>query len=136
MSVLLFSGQSGRVRFRAFRWTVKLCVRKFPPDLMPTYPSRGSTAAYLDEGHAFDVRKTPSTGGALTEVFRTWPGAPRASWAVLRAGAARSRGPPSIHLRLSRRRWGWAGPPRGAAADGTGTRPPPARPPPRTARRK
>jgi aminoglycoside 3-N-acetyltransferase len=45
--------------------------------LMPTYPTRGSTAAYLDEGHAFDVRNTPSTVGALTEVFRTWPGVKR-----------------------------------------------------------
>jgi aminoglycoside N3'-acetyltransferase len=45
--------------------------------VMPTYPSRGSMAAYLDAGFVFDVRNTPSAVGALTETFRTWPGVKR-----------------------------------------------------------
>jgi aminoglycoside N3'-acetyltransferase len=45
--------------------------------LMPTYPSRGSTADYLEQGNVFDVRHTPSTVGSVTEIFRKLPGVKR-----------------------------------------------------------
>jgi aminoglycoside N3'-acetyltransferase len=45
--------------------------------VMPTYPTRNAGAVYLEEGHVFDVNKTPSAVGVLTEVFRTWPGVQR-----------------------------------------------------------
>lgn len=45
--------------------------------LMPSYPSLGAIADYLDGGPVFDVRNTPSKVGSLTEKFRRMPGATR-----------------------------------------------------------
>ena len=45
--------------------------------LMPTYSFRGSQAEYADAHTHFDVQKTPSQVGVLTEVFRTTPGVVR-----------------------------------------------------------
>lgn len=45
--------------------------------VMPSYATLDSVAVYLDQGRVFDVRKTPSAAGALTELFRTWPGVKR-----------------------------------------------------------
>jgi len=42
--------------------------------LMPTFPTRGAAAKYLDGEPVFDVRHTPSAVGALTEYFRQSPG--------------------------------------------------------------
>lgn len=46
---------------------------------MPSYPTLGSMAKYLDTNPVFDVRHTPSKVGSLTELFRTWPGALRSA---------------------------------------------------------
>lgn len=40
---------------------------------MPSFPMTGSMVDYLEKGEVFDVRRTPSRVGAITEVFRTWP---------------------------------------------------------------
>jgi len=45
--------------------------------MMPTFPTRGSMLAYLDEGNVFDVRNSPSRVGFLTETFRRRPGVRR-----------------------------------------------------------
>ena len=46
--------------------------------LFPTYPNRHVSAyEYLQQGHTFDVRRTPSYTGALTEIARRQPGALR-----------------------------------------------------------
>lgn len=45
--------------------------------LMPTFPFRGRQRDYADRGDTFDVRKTPSQAGLLTEVFRRMPGVVR-----------------------------------------------------------
>jgi aminoglycoside N3'-acetyltransferase len=45
--------------------------------VMPAYSTIGSVEKYIDQGNIFDVRTTPSAAGALTEVFRTWPGVKR-----------------------------------------------------------
>ena len=46
--------------------------------LFPTYPNhRISAYEYLQQGHTFDVRKTPSYIGLLTEFARRQPGAVR-----------------------------------------------------------
>lgn len=42
--------------------------------LMPSLPYTGSTAKYLDSNPSFDVKRTPSRMGILTEVFRRRPG--------------------------------------------------------------
>lgn len=47
--------------------------------VMPSYPTLGSTAKYLETNPVFDVRQTPSKVGSLTELFRTWPGALRSA---------------------------------------------------------
>jgi aminoglycoside 3-N-acetyltransferase len=44
--------------------------------LFPTYP-KPSSLQFLREGHVFDVRRTPSFMGALTEIARRTPGAVR-----------------------------------------------------------
>jgi aminoglycoside 3-N-acetyltransferase len=45
--------------------------------VMPTFPFRGSSQAYLETGPTFDARRTPSTSGLVSEVFRRMPGAER-----------------------------------------------------------
>jgi aminoglycoside 3-N-acetyltransferase len=45
--------------------------------LMPTFSFRGRQRDYADRYHAFDVRKTPSQSGLVTEVFRRMPGVAR-----------------------------------------------------------
>ena len=45
--------------------------------LMPTMPFTGTAVEYAAEGHVFDVRRTPSRMGLITEWFRRWPGAVR-----------------------------------------------------------
>jgi aminoglycoside 3-N-acetyltransferase len=42
--------------------------------LMPTFPFQGSQGEYADKNPRFDVQKTPSKVGILTEVFRETPG--------------------------------------------------------------
>jgi len=46
---------------------------------MPSYPTLGSMAKYLDANPVFDVRQTPSKVGSLTELFRTSPGTLRSA---------------------------------------------------------
>ena len=41
---------------------------------MPTIPFLGTAVDYVSDGHVFDVRKTPSQMGLLTELFRRQPG--------------------------------------------------------------
>lgn len=41
--------------------------------LMPCFSMGGSMASYLNKGQPFDVRKTPSQVGVITEVFRKRP---------------------------------------------------------------
>ncbi len=45
--------------------------------LMPTLPFRGSAIEYVQKGQIFDVRRTPSQMGLLTELFRRLPGVTR-----------------------------------------------------------
>ncbi len=45
--------------------------------LMPTFPFTGRQLAYVETHETFDVRKTPSQVGLLTEVFRRMPGVRR-----------------------------------------------------------
>jgi len=45
--------------------------------LMPTFPFQGSQGEYADKTPRFDVQKTPSKVGVLTEVFRQTPGVVR-----------------------------------------------------------
>jgi aminoglycoside 3-N-acetyltransferase len=45
--------------------------------LMPTFPFRGKQSHYVEHQKHFDVRKTPSQVGLITEVFRRMPGATR-----------------------------------------------------------
>jgi len=45
--------------------------------LMPTLPFRGSAIEYVEKGQIFDVRRTPSQMGLLTELFRRTPGVTR-----------------------------------------------------------
>jgi aminoglycoside 3-N-acetyltransferase len=45
--------------------------------LMPTFPFRGRQRDYADQHDTFDVRKTPSQAGLVTEVFRRMPGVVR-----------------------------------------------------------
>ncbi len=42
--------------------------------MMPTFSMGSSMLSYLESGEVFDVGKTPSKVGVLTETFRTWPG--------------------------------------------------------------
>jgi aminoglycoside 3-N-acetyltransferase len=42
--------------------------------MMPSFPTSGSMAQYLDAGESFDVRNSPSRVGLVTEVFRKRPG--------------------------------------------------------------
>ncbi len=42
--------------------------------LMPTIPFTGTAVDYVCEGHVFEVRRTPSRMGLLTELFRRSPG--------------------------------------------------------------
>jgi aminoglycoside N3'-acetyltransferase len=41
---------------------------------MPTFPTTGSMASYLNSGRVFDVRQTPSQMGVISETFRKWEG--------------------------------------------------------------
>lgn len=41
---------------------------------MPSFPMRGRSQPYLALGHPFDVRRTPSQSGIVTEVFRRMRG--------------------------------------------------------------
>lgn len=45
--------------------------------LMPSYPTGGSTARYLDSGGEFDVRNSPSKVGLVSEIFRKREGVDR-----------------------------------------------------------
>ncbi|HXF96801.1 MAG TPA: AAC(3) family N-acetyltransferase [Gemmatimonadales bacterium] len=45
--------------------------------LMPTIPFRGTAVEYALSDPLFDVRRTASGMGLITEVFRRWPGAVR-----------------------------------------------------------
>jgi aminoglycoside 3-N-acetyltransferase len=45
--------------------------------LMPTFPFRGKQSHYVEQQKHFDVRKTPSQVGLITEVFRRMPGVSR-----------------------------------------------------------
>jgi aminoglycoside N3'-acetyltransferase len=45
--------------------------------VMPTFPFRGSSLAYLDTGPTFDARRTPSRSGLVSEVFRRMRGTER-----------------------------------------------------------
>lgn len=45
--------------------------------MMPTFSMRGPMHSYLESGQTFNVLKTPSRVGALSEAFRTWPGVKR-----------------------------------------------------------
>jgi aminoglycoside 3-N-acetyltransferase len=45
--------------------------------LMPTFPFRGRQRDYADRCDSFDVRRTPSQAGLVTEVFRRMPGVVR-----------------------------------------------------------
>jgi aminoglycoside 3-N-acetyltransferase len=45
--------------------------------VMPSFPMRGSSQAYLDRQPVFDWRRTPSTSGLLSEVFRRTAGCER-----------------------------------------------------------
>jgi aminoglycoside 3-N-acetyltransferase len=59
--------------------------------LMPTLPFRGSAVQYVQEPRVFDVKKTPSQMGLLTELFRRMPGVLRSvhpTHAVAAWGAA------------------------------------------------
>ncbi len=42
--------------------------------MMPTFSMGGSMLSYLESEEVFDVCKTPSKVGVLTETFRKWPG--------------------------------------------------------------
>ena len=42
--------------------------------MMPTFSMGSSMLSYLESGEVFDVGKTPSKVGVLTETFRKWPG--------------------------------------------------------------
>ncbi|MDH5700480.1 MAG: AAC(3) family N-acetyltransferase [Nitrospirota bacterium] len=42
--------------------------------MMPTFSMGGSMLSYLESEEVFDVCKTPSKVGAVTEAFRKWPG--------------------------------------------------------------
>jgi len=42
--------------------------------MMPTFSMGSSMLSYLESGEIFDVSKTPSKVGAVTETFRKWPG--------------------------------------------------------------
>lgn len=45
--------------------------------LMPSFPASGRNKEYLDNAPVFDVRRTPSAMGKITEVFRSMPGTVR-----------------------------------------------------------
>jgi aminoglycoside 3-N-acetyltransferase len=45
--------------------------------LMPTFPFTGKQSHYIDRIDRFDVRRTPSQVGLITEVFRRMPGVTR-----------------------------------------------------------
>lgn len=45
--------------------------------LMPSFPTTGTMAGWLDRGEPFDLRTTPSKVGVLTEVFRKTAGVER-----------------------------------------------------------
>jgi aminoglycoside 3-N-acetyltransferase len=45
--------------------------------VMPTFPFRGKQLHYVEKGQAFDVLRTPSQVGLITEVFRRLPGVGR-----------------------------------------------------------
>jgi aminoglycoside N3'-acetyltransferase len=45
--------------------------------LMPSFPMVGPMVAHLDRGESFDVRRSPSRSGIITEVFRGRPGVRR-----------------------------------------------------------
>lgn len=42
--------------------------------LMPSFPASGRNKEYLDTAPVFDVQRTPSAMGKITEVFRSMPG--------------------------------------------------------------
>jgi aminoglycoside 3-N-acetyltransferase len=55
--------------------------------LMPSLPFSGLQKPYIEKGLVFDVRKTPSQSGLLTEVFRRVPGVVRSSHPVASVAA-------------------------------------------------
>src|ERR1041385_9139884 len=55
--------------------------------LMPTFPFQGSQGEYADRTPRFDVRKTPSKVGVLTEAFRQTRGVVRSKHPTHPVGA-------------------------------------------------
>ena len=55
--------------------------------LIPTFPFQGSQGEYADKNPRFDVQKTPSKVGVLTEVFRQTPGVIRSKHPTHPVGA-------------------------------------------------
>jgi aminoglycoside N3'-acetyltransferase len=55
--------------------------------LMPTFPFQGSQGEYADNNPRFNVQKTPSRVGILTEVFRRTPGVVRSKHPTHPVGA-------------------------------------------------
>ena len=49
-------------------------IRETGTLLFPTFPATGRHKTYLEEGHIFDIKKTPSQMGAVTEYFRNLVG--------------------------------------------------------------
>lgn len=45
--------------------------------MMPTFSMTGSMQSYLESGEVFDIGRTPSKVGVVTETFRQWPGVRR-----------------------------------------------------------
>lgn len=68
--------QMGGIRVTPFELASMLCelVGDQGTVAMPTFPMRGRSQHYLDRGATFDVRRTPSQSGIVTEVFRRMPG--------------------------------------------------------------
>jgi aminoglycoside N3'-acetyltransferase len=78
MSLFVHSAfdQMGSVAATPFEVATALCelVGNEGTVTMPTFPMRGRSQRYLDLGMTFDVRRTPSQSGIVTEVFRRMRG--------------------------------------------------------------
>jgi len=68
--------QMGSIAATPFEIASALCelVGENGTVAMPTFPMRGRSQHYLDLGLTFDVRRTPSQSGIVTEVFRRMRG--------------------------------------------------------------
>jgi aminoglycoside N3'-acetyltransferase len=62
---------------------------------MPAFPMNGRSQDHLDSGAVFDVRRTPSQAGLLTEIFRRTPGAVRS---LHPTHSVTARGPAAEHI--------------------------------------